>query len=42
MLKRRLCEATFKWRLEYEGPLLIQDARYAQYKRKKDFLIVCS
>ena len=36
MLKRRLCEATFKWKLECEGPLLIQDARYAQYKGKKE------
>ncbi len=36
MLKRKLCEATFKWKLECEGPLLIQDARYAQYKGKKE------
>ena len=29
MLKRKLCEATFDWELECEGPLLIRDQRYA-------------
>ena len=28
MLKRRLCEARFTWRLSCEGPLLIADGRY--------------
>jgi CRISPR/Cas system CSM-associated protein Csm3 (group 7 of RAMP superfamily) len=28
MLRRRLCEATFDWRLSCEGPLLISDGRY--------------
>ena len=33
MLKRRLCEARFTWRLACEGPLLIADGRY---EKKKD------
>jgi CRISPR-associated RAMP protein (TIGR02581 family) len=28
MLKRRLCEAEFEWKLECPGPLLIADGRY--------------
>ncbi|HEX9943045.1 MAG TPA: RAMP superfamily CRISPR-associated protein [Thermoanaerobaculia bacterium] len=28
MLKRRLCEARFEWKLSCEGPLLIADGRY--------------
>ena len=36
MLKRRLCEATFKWRLECEGPLLIKNGRYTKYKGEKE------
>ncbi len=28
MLKRKLCEATFQWDFECEGPLLIADGRY--------------
>lgn len=30
MLKRKLCEARFKWKLTCEGPLLIPDGRYDQ------------
>ncbi len=33
MLKRRLCEARFTWRLNCEGPLLIADGRY---EKKRD------
>ena len=36
MLKRRLCEATFKWKLKCKGPLLIRDGRYAKYEGKKE------
>lgn len=36
MLKRKLCEATFQWKLKCEGPLLIRDERYANYKGKKE------
>lgn len=36
MLKRRLCEATFKWRLKCEGPLLIKDGRYTKYEGEKE------
>jgi CRISPR-associated RAMP protein (TIGR02581 family) len=32
MLKRRLCEARFSWRLSCEGPLLIADGRVAGKK----------
>ena len=28
MLKRRLCEATFQWKLTCKGPFLIRDGRY--------------
>ncbi|HJW85116.1 MAG TPA: RAMP superfamily CRISPR-associated protein [Candidatus Brocadiaceae bacterium] len=35
MLKRKLCEATFQWKLKCEGPLLIRDERYANYKEGK-------
>lgn len=35
MLKRRLCEARFTWRLSCEGPLLIADGRYEK-KRTDD------
>src|SRR5947209_13837609 len=34
MLKRRLCEARFTWRLRCEGPLLIADGRYEKEKDK--------
>ncbi|MBC2695472.1 MAG: hypothetical protein HF982_09415 [Desulfobacteraceae bacterium] len=33
MLKRRLCEATFQWKLTCKGPLLIRDERYADCKK---------
>lgn len=33
MLKRRLCEASFTWKLKCDGPLLIADGRY---EKKKD------
>lgn len=36
MLKRRLCEARFEWRLTCEGPLLIADGRYEKPKTDKD------
>ena len=36
MLKRRLCEARFTWRLKCEGPLLIADGRYEKKKDEKD------
>jgi CRISPR-associated RAMP protein (TIGR02581 family) len=32
MLKRRLCEARFTWKLSCEGPLLIADGRYEKKK----------
>jgi hypothetical protein len=28
MLKRKLCEARFEWKLTCKGPLLIADGRY--------------
>lgn len=37
MLKRKLCEATFQWKLECEGPLLIADGRYSQKEVMKPF-----
>jgi CRISPR-associated RAMP protein (TIGR02581 family) len=33
MLKRRLCEATFQWKLTCKGPLLIRDERYADCEK---------
>ncbi len=39
MLKRKLCEARLHPELTCEGPLLIRDERYANYKegkKKKD------
>jgi CRISPR/Cas system CSM-associated protein Csm3 (group 7 of RAMP superfamily) len=32
MFKRRFCEAAFQWDLECDGPLLIRDERYAEFK----------
>lgn len=37
MLKRRLCEATFRWELRCEGPLLIADGRYLQKEVMKPY-----
>ncbi len=37
MLKRKLCEATFQWRLKCKGPLLIADGRYSQNEVTKNF-----
>lgn len=37
MLKRRLCEATFCWKLECEGPLLVADGRYSKEAVKDTF-----
>ncbi len=31
MLKRKLCEASFKWKLECKGPLLIKDERWFRF-----------
>lgn len=36
MLKRKLCEAVFDWRLECKGPLLIADGRYEKPPSKDD------
>lgn len=36
MLKRRLCEARFKWQLKCDGPLLIADGRYKQPKMRNE------
>jgi CRISPR/Cas system CSM-associated protein Csm3 (group 7 of RAMP superfamily) len=36
MLKRRLCEARFTWRLSCEGPFLIADGRYQKRETEKD------
>ena len=36
MLKRKLCEATFTWKLTCDGPLLIADGRYDQKQLPKD------
>ncbi|KAF5426166.1 CRISPR/Cas system CSM-associated protein Csm3, group 7 of RAMP superfamily [Candidatus Methanophagaceae archaeon] len=33
MLKRRFCEAVFKWELTCKGPLLIRDERYADCEK---------
>ena len=35
MLKRRLCDAEFTWKLACEGPLLIADGRYEKEKSKE-------
>ena len=35
MLKRRLCDAAFTWKLACEGPLLIADGRYEKEKEKE-------
>ena len=37
MLKSKLCEATIKWNLRCEGPLLIADGRYSQDEVKKQW-----
>ena len=37
MLKRRLCEASFRWELTCEGPLLIADGRYFQKEVMKPY-----
>ncbi len=37
MLKRKLCEATFQWKLKCEGPLLIADGRYSQKEVMKPY-----
>ena len=36
MLKRRLCEARFKWHLKCDGPLLIADGRYKQPETRNE------
>ncbi len=36
MLKRKLCELSFTWSLECEGPLLIADGRYDQKELNPD------
>jgi CRISPR-associated RAMP protein (TIGR02581 family) len=36
VLKRRLCEASFTWKLKCDGPLLIADGRYDKKDKKKD------
>lgn len=36
MLKRRLCEARFTWKLSCEGPLLIADGRYEKKKAEDE------
>jgi hypothetical protein len=36
MLKRKLCEARFKWKLTCERPLLIADGRYDQKRDMPD------
>lgn len=35
MLKRKLCQADFTWELTCDGPLLIQDARYTEFKNNE-------
>ncbi len=35
MLKRRLCEAVFTWKLSCEGPLLIRDERWSDFLGSK-------
>lgn len=35
MLKRRLCDAAFAWKLACEGPLLIADGRYEKEKERE-------
>ncbi len=35
MLKRRLCEAVFTWKLSCEGPLLIKDERWSDFLGSK-------
>lgn len=35
MLKRRLCDAAFTWKLTCEGPLLIADGRYDKEKERE-------
>lgn len=37
MLKRKLCEATFQWKLKCEGPLLIADGKYSQKEVMKPY-----
>jgi CRISPR/Cas system CSM-associated protein Csm3 (group 7 of RAMP superfamily) len=36
VLKRKLCEATFQWKLTCDGPLLIADGRYDHDKLPKE------